>query len=253
MKYPRPLKQGTFLKRYKRFFADIEYGGEILTAHCPNTGSMKGCNQPGSLCLFSSHDDPKRKLKHTLEAIRAESGLGWVGINTSYPNLLAKEAFDQRLFSHWDRFDQAKAEAKINAQSRIDLVLWRSEHLKSGKSYTPQLLTDSDCPPLHFVEVKNVTLSDEKGGALFPDAVTERGQKHIRELMELMERGHSGEFLFVVQREDCTHFKPAKDIDPEYARLLSQAASKGLKITAAKCRFLEDSLVIDPEPLQVEF
>lgn len=249
MKFSFPVQKGIFLKRYKRFFADIEFEGEIITAHCPNTGSMKGCKDPGTPCLFSTNDDPKRKLKYTLEAVQAPSG-SWVGVNTGHPNKLVWEAFQTGHFPHWKDFDGGQAEAKINDKSRMDLVLWKGE-LPVGKKYKAQILEHEACPQFHFVEVKNVTLASDKGFALFPDAVTERGQKHINELVELMNQGHTAEFVFIVQREDCHSFSPAEDIDPTYAKLLREAHKKGLQITAVSCQFEKDGLRLNPEPLEL--
>ncbi|WP_413558492.1 DNA/RNA nuclease SfsA [Bdellovibrio sp. HCB209] len=221
MKYSRKLLEGTFLKRYKRFFADVEYQGQTVVAHVPNTGSMKSVNNPGQLCLISESDNPERKLKFTLEMIKAPSG-SWVGVNTSTPNTVVKETVLRVIgkhkdevgsFAHWASFDEAKPEYKISAETRLDFALKKK---------------DSD--KMHFIEVKNVTLGED-GVAKFPDAVTERGQKHIRELMALMEQGHTAELVFTVQRHDCGTFAPADDIDPEYGRLLREAFKKGLKIS----------------------
>ncbi len=219
MKFKTAVKEGIFLKRYKRFFADVKLGDEIVVAHVPNTGSLKTAAEPGAACLVSESDNPERKLKFTLEAIRLSSG-SWVGVNTSWPNLLAKEAFESRVFPHWQQFQQLKAEVKLSAETRIDLVLFDAAEKK------------------HFVEIKNVTMAtgDVAAGravAQFPDAVTERGQKHLRELMKLVAEGHSAEILFAIQRSDCSQFSPAEDIDPEYARLLREAQKSGVKITAA--------------------
>lgn len=220
MKFKTAVREGIFLKRYKRFFADIQLGNEIVVAHVPNTGSLKSAAEAGAPCLVTEADNPERKLKYTLEAIQMPSG-AWVGVNTSWPNLLAKEAFESRVFGHWGDFDELKAEVKLSAETRIDLVLSCSKTKKK-----------------HFVEVKNVTmasgeLSSRKGIAQFPDAVTERGQKHLRELMKLVGEGHSAEIFFAVQRGDCHRFSPADEIDPEYGRLLREAQKAGVKVTAA--------------------
>lgn len=212
MKFQTPLLEGKFLKRYKRFFADFERNGDVLTAHCANTGSMKSCNEPGSLCRVSEATDPERKLRFTLEMIQAQSG-AWVGVNTSIPNKIVKEALERKLFAHWQEFDVIKPEFKLNKETRLDFCLSQSS---TGKQ--------------HFIEVKNVTLA-EGNVAMFPDAVTERGQKHLRELMELVEQGHSCEILFTIQRNDCEFFSAAKSIDPEYDRLLILAIQKGVRVT----------------------
>lgn len=221
MKYSRPLDEGVFLKRYKRFFADIEWKGQQLTAHVPNTGSMKSVNNPGSACLFSHSDNPERKLKQTLEMIRAPSG-AWVGVNTATPNTVVRETLMASVgqgaklpknWQHWGAFDEVKPEFKISAETRLDFALSKS---KSDKK--------------HFIEVKNVTLADGQV-AMFPDAETTRGQKHLQELMNLIDEGHTAEILFTIQRSDCAEFAPADEIDPEYGKLLRAAMKKGLKVS----------------------
>jgi sugar fermentation stimulation protein A len=225
VQFSNPLVEGKLLKRYKRFFADVELEGEVVTAHVPNTGSMKSCNNPGSLCRLSRSDDPKRALKFTLEAVKANDQ--WVGVNTGWPNKLAIEVFKQQKLVHWSKYDSFQAEVKINDHSRIDLMLWDSKQTPVKK----WKVTDFQSPqPVHFIEIKNVTLK-EGVAAQFPDAVTERGQKHLLELCELMDRGYTAEMLFIVQRSDVEHFTPAKSIDSEYARLLKAAVEKGLIVT----------------------
>lgn len=220
MRYETKLQEGIFLKRYKRFFADIEWQGQQITAHVPNTGSLKSVNNPGQHCLFSESKNPDRKLKFTLEMIRSPAG-SWVGVNTATPNVVVREALEQAVgrsnlvgpFAHWGHYDEVKPEFKINSATRLDFALKRKGLEK-----------------MHFVEVKNVTLEDV-GVAKFPDAVTERGQKHLRELMDLIDQGHTAEIVFTVQRHDCGSFAPADDIDPEYGRLLREAYHKGLKVS----------------------
>lgn len=222
MKYNRHLDEGVFLKRYKRFFADIEWKGETLTAHVPNTGSMKSVNNPGAQCLFSHSDNPERKLKQTLEMIKAPTG-AWVGVNTATPNTVVRETLLEIVgkgsgklptnWQHWGEFDEVKPEFKISAETRLDFALSKKNSDKK-----------------HFIEVKNVTLA-EGPRAMFPDAETTRGQKHLQELMDLMAQGHTAEILFTIQRNDCTEFSPADEIDPEYGKLLREAAKKGLKIS----------------------
>lgn len=236
MQFESKLLKGKFLKRYKRFFADIELGGEIITAHVPNTGSMKSCNNPGSECWLTKNDDPKRALKFTLEAIKAEQS--WVGVNTSWPNKLAVELFRNQSLSHWQKYDQHQQEVKINDQSRMDLALWNSDKTSVKKWKVEDF---KQYQPVHFVEIKNVTLK-EGTLAQFPDAVTERGQKHIQELVHLIERGYTAEMLFVVQRTDVKAFAPAAQIDPDYARLLKAATEKGLLVTAVAFEISENGI-----------
>ncbi len=221
MKFEQKLQEGIFLKRYKRFFADIEWQGNTVVAHVPNTGSLKSVNHPGQHCLFSEATNPERKLKFTLQMIKSPAG-SWVGVNTSIPNAIVRETLERVVghkdkipgtFSHWSEFDEIKAEYKISAETRLDFAL-----SKKGSD------------KMHFIEVKNVTLAEE-GMAKFPDAETTRGQKHIRELMDLMDKGHTAELLFTIQRHDCGSFAPADDIDPVYGQLLREAYHKGLRIS----------------------
>ncbi|MCJ8276639.1 MAG: DNA/RNA nuclease SfsA, partial [Bdellovibrionales bacterium] len=207
MRFEETLQEGRFIKRYKRFFTDIEFNGKTIVAHCPNTGSMKGLKNEGSPCLFSTTDDPKRKLKHTLQAVKTPTS--WVGVNTGLPNKLVMELFKENPLKHWKKFDSAQAEVKISDKSRIDMVLWNSKD-RDVKKWSLKNLT----PPLHLIEIKNVTLAED-GVAMFPDAVTTRGQKHLDEMMELMEKGYTCEMVYVVQRQDCKRFKTADEIDPD--------------------------------------
>jgi sugar fermentation stimulation protein A len=217
MKFKTSVREGIFLKRYKRFFADVRLGKDIVVAHVPNTGSLKGAAVPDSACLVTESDNPERKLKFTLEAVKSPETGAWVGVNTSWPNFLVKEAFENKVFKHWQKFDELKSEVKLSAETRIDLVL------SNGKRK-------------HFVEIKNVSMANlagKKHFAQFPDAVTERGQKHLRELIKLVKEGHTAEILFAIQRDDCVAFRAATEIDPEYAKLLAEAADVGVVVTPA--------------------
>jgi sugar fermentation stimulation protein A len=243
MKYTRKLDEGVFLKRYKRFFADIQWQGQTLIAHVPNTGSMKGVNHPGQACLFSHSDNPERKLKQTLEMIKAPTG-AWVGVNTATPNSLVRETLldiiaDPRPlpanWNHWEGFDLVKPEFKISAETRLDFALSKNSSDKK-----------------HFIEVKNVTMAEGEL-AMFPDSETTRGQKHLQELMKLMGEGHTAEILFTVQRGDCVKFSPAHDIDPEYGRLLRLAHGKGLRITPLVVDLSEHEALLSDRILPVVF
>lgn len=245
MKFDSPLIEGVFLKRYKRFFADIRLGDETVVAHVPNTGSLKSCNTPESLCLLSPAKNPERKLRYTLEMIKTPNS--WVGVNTSNPATLVRELWKSRRVEHWKDFDGFQAEVKINAQTRLDGALWNQKkqtNVKNGKISKIE-------PPLHFFEIKNVTLA-ENSRALFPDAVTERGQKHLLEMIELMSQGFSCEMIYVIQREDCRSFSPADDIDPEYGRILRQAVKKGLRLSALPCRLDKKHIALEPQSLKIE-
>ncbi len=224
MKFKTQTHRGIFLKRYKRFFADVllkvGQNEETVVAHVANTGSMKSAAVERAICLVSEAENPERKLRYTLEAIQSSATGSWIGVNTSWPNHLAKEAFEKKVFSHWSKFDQIQSEVKINSETRLDLLL-------------------SNAQKKHYVEIKNVSMAvsasegEKNLVAQFPDAVTERGQKHLRELMNLVEQGHEAEILFTVQRTDCQSFSPADQIDPEYGRLLREAQGKGVQITVA--------------------
>ncbi len=211
MKLP-PLIPGRLIKRYKRFLADIELAdGSLVTAHCPNSGSMLGCNLPGSPVMLSVSPNPNRKLAHTWELVQVDGF--WVGLNTMLPNRLAEEAILDGTIAELQGYPRLRREVSYGSErSRIDILLEGDQ----GRC---------------FVEVKNVTLV-EHGRALFPDAVTERGQKHLRELMEVVRNGERGVILFTVQRGDGVAVAPADAIDPAYGRLLRQAVAQGVEALA---------------------
>lgn len=225
MKFASKFENGTFLKRYKRFFADIEWKGQIVTAHVANTGSLRSCLSPGQACRFSVSNDPSRKLKYSLEMLQAPSG-AWVGINTSLPNKLVKEALEEKLLPQWKNFVSVKAEAKLDAKTRFDFEA-KDSH---GQTY--------------YLEVKNVTLVEE-GRAQFPDAVTERGQKHLRELTRLKQEGFEAELIFTVQRNDAQVFSPADHIDPEYGKLLRAAHKAGVRITVLPVKLTDSEATLE--------
>ncbi len=238
MIFQTQLQTGKFLKRYKRFFADIEIGNDVLTVHVPNTGSLKSCLFEGSACAYSPSSNPKRKLKGTLQFLQTPTT--WVGVNTALPPVLLLEAWERRLIPHLTRYSFAKKEIKISTDTRFDLVFAPGETHLMEKSQ------------LHFVELKNVTMA-EGSMALFPDAVTVRGQKHLRELMKLKKKGFGAEIVFVVQREDCRSFAPAESIDPAYAKLLGQALKTGVQVNVYACRINPSrGLELDPHPLELK-
>ena len=244
MKFDQNLKKGLFKRRYKRFFTDIEFEGETIVAHCPNTGSMLGLKDPDQPCLFSSNDDPKRKLKFTLQMVKAPKS--WVGVNTGLPNKLVAELFKNAPLKHWQKFDSLQPEVKISDKSRIDLVLWNSKDHDIAKWNHKNI-----APPLHLIEVKNVTMAQD-GVAMFPDAVTSRGLKHLEELIELTEKGFTCEMVYVVQRQDCTSFQVAKDIDPAYAEKLLEAKNAGVIITVLPCKMTPKDVTLLGEPLKLD-
>lgn len=229
MEFNQKLITGKILKRYKRFFADVELdSGEVVVAHTPNTGSMKTCWEPGWKCAVSHHDDPKRKLKYTLEMTHNASS--WICVNTALPNKLAAEAILAGRITELLPFDHLKPEAKIG-QSRIDILL------TTGDGDTPAQKT--------YVEVKNATMLGDDGMAIFPDSVTTRGQKHLRELTELANSGHRAAMLFVVNRTDVDIFRAAREIDPDYADLLVTAKQAGVLVLAYQCRLDLNEIVLE--------
>jgi sugar fermentation stimulation protein A len=212
MYFNPPLIPGKLVNRYKRFLADIELAnGNVITAHCPNSGSMKSCVTPGWKVMVSIHDNSKRKYPHTWEMVH--NGTCWIGINTGIPNIIAKEAIEQGVISELNNYTEIKREVPYGKNSRIDLYLKNKNQV---------------C----YVEVKNVTLVENDGYYYFPDSVTERGRKHLFELMDMVDQGHRAVMLYIIQRSDGTRFKPAAHIDPAYAESLNEANMKGIEILA---------------------
>lgn len=229
MLLPQPLYQGTLLRRYHRFLADMELDdGSLVTAHTPNTGSMLGCALPGNRVLLSKSPNQGRKYPHSWELVHADGV--WVGINTQLPNFLAREGIENGVVGELSGYGQIRLEVPYGTGSRIDLLL-------SGER------------GLCYVETKNVTLVSE-GRALFPDAVTARGQKHLRELIEVVRLGHRGVNLFIVQREDAEAFAPADAIDPAYGLQLRAAAREGVELLAYRARVTETEIRLE-RPLPV--
>jgi sugar fermentation stimulation protein A len=206
-----PLIPATLIRRYKRFLADVELNdGSIITVHCPNSGSMKGCATPGSRVYISRSSNPGRKFAFTWELV--DAGGFWAGINTGLPNHLVREAIENGTAAELQGYATTHSEVPYGEHSRIDLLL--------------------ESPGQRcFVEVKNVTLV-ENSRALFPDAVTTRGQKHLNELMRVVREGDRGVIFFTVQRGDGTSVSPADAIDPEYGRLLRLAIKNGVEALA---------------------
>jgi sugar fermentation stimulation protein A len=224
MKFDSELIPGTLIKRYKRFFADVKLtSGEIITAHTANTGPMTTCFESGRACLLSFHNDPKRQLKYSLEMIKAPTS--WIGVNTHLANKLALEAIHNGTIKELQGYQNITPEYKIG-NSRLDFMLSNSEK------------------PECFVEVKSVTLLGENNCALFPDTITTRGQKHLRELMDLKKQGYRTVMLFVVQREDVDKFAPAEKIDPEYARLLKKAHQHNIDVLIYQCSLTINQVLI---------
>jgi sugar fermentation stimulation protein A len=203
------LTKGTLIKRYKRFLTDVELeDGSIVIAHCPNTGSMKTCGDPGSPVYISYHDNPKRKLKYTWELIQMPTSL--VGVNTNIPNKLVKLSIETGLVKELTGYDEARAEVKTSEHSRLDIMLSKG---------------DEKC----YIEVKNCTMVMD-GLATFPDAVTARGLKHLVELQRLVKEGNRCVMFFLIQRMDADRFEPADSIDPAYGKELRKAYKNGVEI-----------------------
>ncbi|MCK5882319.1 MAG: DNA/RNA nuclease SfsA [Bacteriovoracaceae bacterium] len=226
VQYTEKLLTGTISNRYKRFLSDITLdNGEEINAHVPNTGSMKTCWGVDWKVAVSFHDNPKRKLKYTLEM--THNGKTWIGTNTHLTNKLAFEAVKRHLIKELSDYDDIKKEVKIG-DSRIDLLLTKG---------------DKKC----YVEVKNVTLDAGDGLVTFPDSVTTRGQKHLRELTQIVKNGDRACMLYIVQREDVDRFAPAFKIDPEYAKLLTEAHKAGVEILVYRCKVTPKEVVVDKQ------
>lgn len=217
MKFDQDLIEGVLLRRYKRFLADVQLvNGDVVTAHSSNTGSMKGCSTPGSRVWLRNSGNLKRKYPLTWEIVEGDDG-ALVGINTLLANGLVEEAIHEGVVTELQDCEKIRREVQYGREkSRIDLLL----ESRGGQVW---------------VEVKSVTLS--KGGvALFPDAVTARGQKHLRELAGMVEQGHRAVIFFCIQRNDVAGFAPADAIDPEYGRLLREVVDVGVEILAYKAK-----------------
>ena len=224
MKFKEKLLQGTFIKRYKRFFVDINYKNKIITAHCPNSGSMMGLLNKGNKVWFSKSNNPKRKLKFTLEII--EVGKNLVGINTFLTNKIVFEALNLKKIKSLIQFNNIKTETSFSNNTRFDFLISNNKE---------------KC----FLEVKNVTLVREKKVAEFPDAVTSRGTKHLNELCNAKKKGYQSYILFLIQREDCDSFKIAKNIDEEYKMAFSKALKSGVKILCYNCKLNNEEIKLN--------
>jgi sugar fermentation stimulation protein A len=215
--YSRKLVEGRLIRRYKRFLADIQLPEGVITAACPNTGSLMGCCEAGSRVWLSESDSATRKYRHTWELV--EVGKVMVGINTGLPNALVSEAIADGTIGELSGYASLRREVAFGEErSRVDLLL---EH--PGRE---------DC----YVEVKNVTAAASRGVALFPDCVSERGAKHLRELMRLKLRGLRPVQLYCVQRGDVREVRPADGIDHEYGRTLREAIAAGVEVLAYRAR-----------------
>ncbi len=231
MRFPDPLIRGRLLRRYKRFLSDIELdNGEIVVAHCANPGSMTGLKDTGAPVWLSPSRNPKRKLKYSWELIQVDGHM--VGINTAWPNRIVEEAVAAQMVPELAGYPSLRREVPYGRNSRIDL-----------------LLEAADRPPC-YLEVKNVHLRRTAGLAEFPDSVTKRGAKHLRELSEMADRGARAVMFFLGQRGDCVSFQVAADIDPDYDRALHAALDHGVEVLCYSCRVGEEAIELD-RPLPV--
>ena len=225
MRFPDPLVQGALIKRYKRFLADIRLAsGEVVTAHCANTGAMTGVCEPGSEVWLTPARNPNRKLRCSWELIRIGGQL--VGINTAHPNAIVAEAIEAGRIPSLAGYHTLKREVRYGENSRIDILL-----TGGGKP---------DC----YVEVKNVHLK-RGGDAAFPDVVTARGTKHLIEMSRLVEAGLRAVMVYLVQREDCNGFAIAGDIDPAYAHALGTARAVGVEAICYSCTLTTEAIDLD--------
>ena len=225
MDFPQPLKRGTLVARYKRFFADVALDdGREITAHCPNPGAMLGLNTPGLRAWVSRSDDPKRKLAHTLELVEADGGL--VGINTMHPNRLVAEARAADAIPELTGYATHRREVRYGANSRVDFLL------------------EAPGRPPCWLEVKNCHLRRAGTLAEFPDCVAARSLKHLKELTAMVEAGERAVMLFVIQRTDCDAFAACHDLDPAYAKGLAEAAGRGVEVLARACDISTEAVLI---------
>lgn len=232
MQFSPPLQSARLIKRYKRFLADVVTSeGTEITLHCPNTGAMTGCATPGDTVWYSTSDSKTRKYPHTWEITETQTG-AFICVNTLRANQLVKEAIQAEVISELCGYSVLKSEVKYGEErSRIDFLLQADDR--------------RNC----YIEVKSVTLSEQDFG-YFPDAVTERGQKHLRELMSVAASGDRAVVLFAVLHSAITRFSPARHIDAKYAQLLNEAQNKGVEILAYKAELSADTMTL-MEPLPV--
>jgi sugar fermentation stimulation protein A len=236
MQFDKPLVRGRLVERYKRFLVDVDLddGGRV-TATCPNTGSMRGLTDPGSIVWLSESDSPTRKYRHTWEMVETDLGQGpvLVGINTSHPNALVAEAVQSGRVKSLAGYARLRREVKYGVNSRIDL-----------------LLEDDDKAPC-YVEIKNVHMMRQSGLAEFPDSVTARGAKHLVELSSMVKSGCRAMMVFLVQRADATRLSLARDVDPAYAKAFDAACAAGVQAIALRCRLTPQSIGVEkPIPIR---
>jgi sugar fermentation stimulation protein A len=224
MEFTKSLIKGKLIKRYKRFFTDIKLNKEVVTAHCPNTGSMMGLLEEGNEVYLLKNDDPKRKLKYGLEIIKSRDNL--VGVNTHMANKIAHHGLKNNLIKELKNNDDIKAEVFFNKETRFDFLIEKNKQKI-------------------FMEVKNVTLFRNKNIAEFPDAITSRGSKHLLTLIDAIRKGYKCYLLFLVQIENMEYFRIAKDIDNEYYKNYLIAKKAGVNFLAYRCKISSKKILID--------
>ena len=224
MEFTKSLIKGKFVKRYKRFFADIKLNNEVVVAHCPNTGSMMGLLDKGNDVFISKSDNPKRKLRFTLEIIKVKKKL--VGINTHFANKIAFHGLSNNLVKEVANNNNVKPEVFFNKETRFDFLVEKN-HQKS------------------FVEVKNVTLFRDEKTAEFPDTITSRGSRHLKTLIEATKKGYKTYLLFLIQIQGVESFKIAKDIDKEYYENYKLAKKAGVNFLAYRCKISSKEIKIE--------
>ena len=220
MKFTNTLIKGKLIKRYKRFFADVEVNNKILTAHCPNTGSMLGLLKKGNQVWISKANDPARKLKFTLEMIKSNKKI--IGVNTHRANRIVEHGLRNKLLKEFKNVKNIKPEFKYSNDTRFDFLCDK-----------------------YLLEVKNVTLNRSEDIAEFPDTITSRGTKHLKKLTESIRQGYKPYVLFLVQIENISKFRIAKDIDSDYYKNFIEANKKGLKFIAYKCKLNSKEIVVE--------
>ena len=226
MNFENKLISGHFIKRYKRFFVDIKINKQIVTAHCPNTGSMYGLLKKGNKVWISKSNNPKRKLKYTLEII--EDNKSKVGVNTHSTNKIIHHALKNNYITEFKNSSQIKTEVNFGPNTRFDFLIIK----KNSKA---------------FIEVKNVTLSRKNKLAEFPDAITKRGLKHIHELLNAGKKNYKIFLIYLIQRDDCESLSIAEDIDPNYANALNKALKDKLKVLCYDCKFLSKGIKLNKQ------
>ena len=224
MEFSKSLIKGKLIKRYKRFFVDIKLNKETVVAHCPNTGSMKGLLGEGNEVFISKNDNPKRKLKYTLEIIKVKKNL--IGVNTHFANKIAYHGLSNNLINELKNNESIKPEVFFNKDTRFDFLVEKNKQKI-------------------FVEVKNVTLFRNKRIAEFPDSVTSRGSKHLITLIAAIKKGYKAYLLFLIQIEGIECFKIAKDIDKEYYNNYLLAKKAGVNFLAYRCKISSKEIIIE--------